>query len=418
MIVEREMEANRRSATVTGCPQTVLFVVDHLPVGGAERFLLNLVKGIDRRRIEPMVVSMGSEQDPLYPALAADALSYVVPRRWRYDFSPARKIADIIRRHGTATVFCFGFFTAFFVRRAVKDVQWPVRLILSLHSTVPRDLKAVLQTHAYVHMLGPSDEIVTVCDYQRAYLSARFGIDLSRMHTIYNGVDTRAWDLAAPGFDRRAARRAIGVPEDAIVVLNVAAFRKEKGHTLMLTAFRRLLERRPDLPMVLVLVGGGNPRLEARLRGLASSRGIADRMIFAGSQSDVRPFYWTADMFTLGSTRETFSLAALEAMSTGLPCVLSDIGGARELVAGAEYGCVVPTNSADALAVAWAAVADNLKNYSHAAIRDRVVKNFDLHGCLENYSTLLLSHPAMSTIPPVASDREEIQKRDALSRAT
>uniref|UniRef100_UPI0039C713D2 glycosyltransferase n=1 Tax=Umezakia ovalisporum TaxID=75695 RepID=UPI0039C713D2 len=92
------------------------------------------------------------------------------------------------------------------------------------------------------------------------------------------------------------------------------------------------------------------PKIEEAVK----ASGLEEYIILKGQQSDVRPFYHASDLFTLTSESvETFSIAALEAMSCGLPAVLTDIGGAREMVKDGLNGFICDTSPED-IAAKWA----------------------------------------------------------------
>ena len=80
------------------------------------------------------------------------------------------------------------------------------------------------------------------------------------------------------------------------------------------------------------------------IRIFTNSLNMEDYVKFTGIQRDVRPFYWSADLFTLCSDSETFSIAAMEAMACGLPAVLTDVGGLRDAASG--YDGIVWTPAA------------------------------------------------------------------------
>jgi len=169
-----------------------------------------------------------------------------------------------------------------------------------------------------------------VSDNQVAYTIRNYGLRPSQVKVIHNGVDTARWHLPDTVFDRAAFRAGLGIPANATVIAMTAAFRPEKNHAGAISALQ-LLHAEKRTPAYLLFIGSG-PQLE-QIRTLAQNSAIASYIVFAGSQKDVRPFLWASDLFTLTSTSvETFSIAALEAMACGLSGVLTDIGGASEMI--------------------------------------------------------------------------------------
>jgi glycosyltransferase involved in cell wall biosynthesis len=117
---------------------------------------------------------------------------------------------------------------------------------------------------------------------------------------------------------------------------------------------------------------------------------ISSQVRFCGLQSDVRPFYQAADIFTLSSQFiETFSVAALEAMSMGLPCVLTDVGGAYEMILEGMNGYLVPPRNPPDLANAWLKILKNKDSFDHEKIRAWVIEHFTLKDCVQKYENML-----------------------------
>jgi glycosyltransferase involved in cell wall biosynthesis len=140
----------------------------------------------------------------------------------------------------------------------------------------------------------------------------------------------------------------------------------------------------------LLLVGAGDAQREKSLRSLAAGLEVADHVRFCGMQAYVRPFYWMADAFTLSSDRvETFSLAALEAMSTGLPCILTDVGGACEMIIEGVNGLLVPPRNPPLLARGWNRVIESRDSFKSDKIRRLVCDHFALDQCVAGYTGLL-----------------------------
>ena len=139
----------------------------------------------------------------------------------------------------------------------------------------------------------------------------------------------------------------------------------------------------------LVLVGNGPEKYKKQLQEMAYELGISKRVIFCGVQSEVKLFYAAADIFTLTSSSETFSVAALEAMSMGLPCVLTDVGGAREMVVEGMNGYLVEPQNPRRIAEGWLAAFKNKDNFDHEKIRNWVIEHFSLIDCVHKYEDLL-----------------------------
>src|SRR5262245_51171443 len=145
---------------------------------------------------------------------------------------------------------------------------------------------------------------------------------------VYNGVDT---DEFCP-IERTASE---------INLLCVGRLIERKGQHHLLQAFARLHKHLPDQTLRLTLAGTGDA--EAHLKRLASDLGIADAVYFAGfvTREQMPEMYRNADIFVLPSQNEGMSIALLEALSTGLPVIVTDTGGTEELVREGENGLIV-----------------------------------------------------------------------------
>jgi 1,2-diacylglycerol 3-alpha-glucosyltransferase len=146
------------------------------------------------------------------------------------------------------------------------------------------------------------------------------GLDPSRIALIPNGVDTSCF---APGEGREQLRRDLEIPGEHMVLIFLGRMSEVKQPELLVEAFSHLHRIRPDT--TLVMAGGGD-RLEAT-RACARDLGIDDSVRFLGTvDSDVNPeLYRVADCFVMASRSEGSPLALLEALSTGLPAIVSPI---------------------------------------------------------------------------------------------
>jgi glycosyltransferase involved in cell wall biosynthesis len=166
-----------------------------------------------------------------------------------------------------------------------------------------------------------------------------------------NGIDLRRFDPEALAPRTRIRLRAgLGIPAEAPVVGFVGRLVGEKGLRELLAAARIVLERIPETRFL--LVGGADGEKADRLSParLARELRIEDACVFAGVRQDMPQLYAVMDVFALPSHREGFPRAPMEAAAMGVPCVVTDIRGCRQVVAHGRNGLLVPVGDARALA--------------------------------------------------------------------
>lgn len=161
------------------------------------------------------------------------------------------------------------------------------------------------------------------------------GIAPERLYWMPNPVDTE--EFAPVSGDRRALlRQGFHLSDSAPVALFVGRLAPEKELASLIDAFRLVVNQRPEAQ--LVLVGDGPER--AALQKQSSALGLDSHIRFTGRQPMDQVVAWLqiADLFTLVSSLEGFPCSLVEAMSTGLPAVASDIAANRQLIAQGEHG--------------------------------------------------------------------------------
>jgi glycosyltransferase involved in cell wall biosynthesis len=191
----------------------------------------------------------------------------------------------------------------------------------------------------------------SLCTDQLIYASSRVMEEASalgliraeRTTFIGNGVDLTRY---CNNGDRRAPRAECGVGPEEKLLCCVSRLDQQKGIEVLLEAFSRLELK--TLKARLWLVGDGP--LHAPLKELAQRYGIQDYVQFLGFRRDVDRLLPAADIFVLASHYEAMPLSILEAMASGLPCVVSDKGENALLVKDMVNGLLVPIDDAQALA--------------------------------------------------------------------
>lgn len=201
--------------------------------------------------------------------------------------------------------------------------------------------------------------LVVATRRERERLAGRYGLQDEKVVSVFNPLDLAFWRR----LDRNGARRALGLPESARVVVchgRIDLYRK--GLDVLVEAWSRVSTARADRDVRLLLVGTG-PDSE-KLRALIADAGLGGitwRDEYVADQEVLRRYLSAADAYVLASRHEGFPVAPLEAMACGLPVVAADAPGVSDILVGGEAsgGLVVPTGDASALAAALGRVIDD-----------------------------------------------------------
>lgn len=377
----------------------VLQIVSGLAIegasGGAARFALELARALDQTRFEPMVAAIwdyhtGSEHK-WRAQLAAVGVRSVIAVSWdeaapymscvrglqalqrRRDFA-----ADILHSHGE-----FTDLAAIYLRRPLHAR----RIIRTVHSALEWS-KRRLYGRFFANFCYPLafDREVAVSQRATDNLNRRLLARLRgrRAQCIYNALNFRRFDDVR--VDRGAARAALGLPANALVIGTVGRLVAVKGYRYLLAAMPAVLARWPEAQLVMVGDGVEGPTLQA----LAQTLGIAEHVRFTGARSDIETLLGTFDLFVSTSLVEGLPTVVLESMAARVPVIVSAIAGNLELVSDGETGIVTPTADPPALAtaiVAALAEPERMRRLAAAAYR-RARANFSIEAIVDQYAAL------------------------------
>jgi glycosyltransferase involved in cell wall biosynthesis len=321
----------------------VLFIVNSLRTGGAEKQVITLLNHLDTRRFRLHLAYLKREE-MLIEQLRRERLDELLccDARRRIDHNAVRRLRRLIAAKGIDALICTNPYSMLY-GHLTRSARAGVRLASVFHSTQLLALKERLQMSLYRPLFNCCDLLIYVCENQRRYWRHQ---GLHPPDTvIHNGIDADFFTDRYTLAERLAFRARLRLDASDYVVGLCSALRPEKAPVDLLRAIARL--RRQGVPAKALFIGDGPER--ARLDEAARELGMSAHMIITGFQQDVRPFASCCDVMTLVSHSETFSMAALEAMALGKPMILSDSGGARELIVPGEHGYLYEPGDIDAL---------------------------------------------------------------------
>lgn len=367
----------------------IVFVIHGLPMGGAEKFMISIVNHLYDISYAPVVVLL-SNDDMLANEINPCVPIYKVLKSSRFDITVSKKIKKIIIDHGAKKIFCINPYSYFLTKISfLSDNNF--QLYLSPHTTKPFSIYNWFQTFIYYRLIDKNDVVIYLCNKQKSYLSKKYLLPSSHHFVIYNGISTEKFNpFLFSAIDRNRLRSFYSVDNADKVILLVARINPEKRHIDAIKALSIIHRMKGVVKPHLIIVGSGNSNLEQFLQSTVKTLDLERYVHFAGNQSDVRLFYYISDIFTLTSESETFSIAALEAMAFGLPCVLTDVGGASEMIVKDWNGSLANPFNPASIANAWINALNN--NGNGKAIRRFVEERFSLTKMLNQYVQVLSQH--------------------------
>lgn len=282
---------------------------------------------------------------------AVESPSYPLFREPQYLLALATKIVQVSREYGLDIVhahYAVPHATAAYLAKQMLGTERP-RIITTLHGT---DITLVGNDPSYsetvAFSINNSEGVTAVSESLKADTYRELAVTVP-VHVIPNFLDCDVYRRSEhPELRHRFAPP--GVP----IIAHVSNFRPVKRVDLVVEAFRIVRQQRPAK---LLLVGDGPERGHVVQR--VQALGLSGDVYFLGRQDNVISLLSVSDLFLLPSEKESFGLAALEAMACGVPVVASTAGGLPEVIEDGTTGFLVPVGDAATMAARALTVLNN-----------------------------------------------------------
>jgi glycosyltransferase involved in cell wall biosynthesis len=291
----------------------------------------------------------------------------------------AAELHDFFRRERVVAVHLHHGLSAIRAARAARRAGVS-RVVLTEHSAQPlRDLP--WYRRETLRALQHVNAITTVNDEINNFFVNELKVSASRVETIPNAVDPALLDLKRD----LGARAALGL-EGRFVVGSLGRLHKDKDLPNLIMAFAELTRHRTA--STLIVVGDGDER--GSLETLVGRLGLANEVRFWGATRDVARLFAVADVFAISSRAEGLPMALLEAMSAGLPCVATRVGGIPDVLSG-ENGILVSPGDSSALGSALnrLATSPDLARTLGEAARGTVIARYSVASTVDQYLAAL-----------------------------
>lgn len=354
-----------------------------MQVAGAEVLVRETIARLGDR-IRPTVFCLDRVGQIGEDLLAAGVDLVCLNRRPGWDFAVSRRLASEARRRGI-DIFHAHQYTPFFYTALAKPLLWPwPKVILTEHGRHYPDIVSPARRAFNRLILDRMADAVNACvGFSGRALNRVDGFRGNRIEIIDNGIETSRYGPAA---DRTVLRERLGLDPSRRLIVHVARHHPVKDQPTLLRGFALAARELPGVDLLMV----GDGPLRDELVSMARSLGVADRVHFLGIRQDIPDVLAAADVFALTSVSEAASLTLLEAMATGLPAVVTNVGGNPDLVRDGVDGLLFPRGDAAACATAFRRLLTEpgLANRLGSNARQRVHERYRLERTIGRYYDL------------------------------
>jgi glycosyltransferase involved in cell wall biosynthesis len=355
-------------------PIRVTLLIDTLRPAGAEKQLVTVATGLDRRRFAPRVVCLTDTGPYESPLGAAGVPVTLLGKRHKVGGLAFRRLRALLRDERPHILHTWMFTCNLYGRLAAVGLP-----IATLASEVASDpTKSALRLGVDRVLASATDAIYVNSRGVARFYHERCGIPLGKLVVIPNGVRVPATPPVA--------RATLGVRDEAFLVCCAGRLHPQKAFDRVIKALGTPCLRGRNVDLVIAGEGPDRTTLET----LAAALGLAGRVRLLGHRSDLPAVLQAADAFVVSSRYEGMSNVLMEAMALGRPCVTTAVEGVEELVVDGESGLVVEAGATEPIAAALARLLDDpaLARRLGAAARERMARFFSVEANVRQFEAL------------------------------
>lgn len=344
----------------------ILYLTNHLNIGGISTYCLTLAKGFKARGHNVYIACAGGN---LVEQFKKEGIVYVpIPIKTKKEVSPkifisALRLRKFIREEKIDIIHANTRVTQVLAALLQRQTQKP--FISTCHGFFKKRLLRKIFPCWGVKVIAISEQV-------KEHLMKDFAVPEEDIRVIHNGIDVERF-RPATNDQRRLAKKNLGLG-DGLVIGIVARLSDVKGHRYLIEAMSEVLSQIPNAQLLIV----GDGREKEELLALTKRLRVENYVYFRPSVDDTRDVLSAMDLFVLPSLKEGLGLSLMEAMASGLGVIGSDIGGIRSLIHDGDNGLLTRPADSNGLSCAILELLKdtNKRESLGEAARNFIQKNF------------------------------------------
>lgn len=370
---------------------TITLFIGSLKIGGAERQITLLAKGLAKKghKVNVVTIFPGGELEEELLSCPEITLSSLWSKRSKRMFVRIFQLILsplILRKHikGSDVLYSMLETSNFIAWLATRWLKKPC-LIWGIRSSKMEGHWKMAFFEKLCAIVSPTVNLVIANSNAGVKDMLARGYKPKKYIVIHNGIDIERFR-----FDKKARedfRAKIGVSSNQKLIGIVGRLDPMKDHYTFLQAAALVLQNLKNVKFL--CVGDGPSHYAKKLKELSKKLGIENKVIWLGAQKDMPTIYSALDLLVSSSYGEGFSNVIGEAMACGVPCIVTDVGDSALIVG--NMGIVVPPKDPQKLAQAIVSLLKGNINKTREAIRKRIVENFSLQIFIDKTEKALIS---------------------------
>jgi len=309
----------------------LMFVIETLEIGGAERQLLELIKGLDRNVYNPIVVCFRRTPGLAKEVTALDIPVYYAIRKWRWDPSVVWKIIKLIRANNISLIHAYMPLAGIYGSAAAMISGVPIVNSSIRNAKVPTLYEMALLKCSF----ALSDVVLANSNTGKKVFSK---LSRGKIKVIYNGIDYSRFNKP---IDIQNKKRDLNLERFDFVVSMVARLEEVKNPVMFVRVARIVSEALPNTAFLVV----GDGSMRKALEQVIITLGLNLNVFLLGSRTDIEEILQITDIGVLTSNSEGLPNTIIEMLASGVPVVATNCEGVREILDHGQTGLCVEINN-------------------------------------------------------------------------
>ncbi|TAN67481.1 glycosyltransferase [Paraclostridium sordellii 8483] len=358
----------------------VFIIVPTLGTGGGEKLVIDLATNIDKSIFDVSIISLFAPRGTIYEKIVMKENINVIymNKVVGIDFKLIFKLIKLFKEYRPDIVHTHLNVMPYVLPAVIKSRV--KSRIHTVHSVADKEAEGILRLVMKFAYKNFNFTPVAICDYVQETISKVYGIKISEIPCIYNGVNSNIFNKNRYTYKNRNKKY--------INLINIGTLYHVKNQKLIIDAFSEVQKQIPNIRLTIL----GDGELRTEIESQINSYNLNNKITLKGVVENVADELNNSDIYIMASNYEGLPLSILEAMSCELPIIATKAGGVIDIVENNENGILVDIGSKQQLEVAMKVLCNNEELRTKMGEKSKSLsQKYDIRKVAKDYEKLYMS---------------------------